>query len=171
MTRLHSFGAVVLATASLAPGPTLLLRDGRDNAEPFAGGGYFGWVRNSRADPYTYNLVVKRPDGTLVQVNEPGTSADGGGIDGTTVIYSEINDDGRSRLMRFDLTTGERALIPRMPGSRHDSHPTVSGPWILFTRGDRLLKTRVMLFNRNTGELRELAAINARGARRHFLYA
>jgi hypothetical protein len=51
-----------------------------------------------------------------------------------------------------------------------DYHPTISGVWILFTRGDRTKTTAVLLFNRASGQLRQLASITAHGSRT-FVYS
>jgi hypothetical protein len=148
----------------------LLRRNGLDNQIPFgAADGYVGWEENSRRYPYHYDVVVADPTGTIRYINAPGTDGEAGGIDGTTIVYSEFGTTS-VHLKLYDLTTGIRTDIPQLDTAAPDYHPTISGPWILFTRGDRGRTTRVLLFNRISGALRQLTTITPHRTRA-FVYS
>ena len=151
--------------------PTLILRNGLDNEAPFfsTDGGILGFQVNSRRYPNDYSVEIEDQAGQSAYINAPGTEGFSGGIDGTTIVYSE-RDGTNQHLKLFDLATGQRSDIPALDTAAPDSHPTISGPWILFTRGDRASSTDVLLFNRVSGELRTLASITAHGTRA-FVYA
>jgi hypothetical protein len=144
-------------------GPTLILRNGLDNQAPFfSREGILGFQVNSRRYPNDYNVEIEDQAGHSAFINTPGTDGFSGGIDGATIVYSEW-DGTNQHLKLFDLATGQRTDIPALDTAAPEYHPTISGPWILFTRGDRSSTTEVLLFNRISGELRTLASITAQG--------
>jgi hypothetical protein len=144
--------------------PTLILRNGLDNESPFfsTDGEILGFQVNSRRYPNDYNVEIEDRAGHRTYINAPGTEGFSGGIDGATIVYSEW-DGTNERLKLFDLSTGQRTDIPALDTATtaHDYHPTISGPWILFTRADSPRWSKVLLFNRISGELRTLGSISA----------
>jgi hypothetical protein len=140
-----------------------------DEFAGFVGSGYFGWTQNSLAHPNRYNLLVRDPGGNTLRVNRPGTQGFGGGIDGTTVVYEEVARNS-NRLMLYESAARSYASLPVTDRSSSGMHPTISGSWILYAKGLRHRQTSVHLYNRGTGETRQLGRIAARG-RRRFVYA
>ena len=146
--------------------PTPVRHTAADEFAGFAGSGYLGWTQNSLRYPRQYNLFLRGPGGVTVRVNRLGGDGFGGGIDGTTVVYEEVVGD-RSRLVLYDAVGGGYTELPIVDRNGSGSHPTISGAWILYTTGARHRTTRVRLFDRVTGETRQLARIAARGRERY----
>lgn len=156
------------ATDAAAARQVVVRNTALDEVNPFAGAGFVGWSENSETRPNTFNLLLRSAAGSMVRVNRPGTEGFGGGIDGRTLIYEEVTRSG-SRAVRYDLITRAYTNLP-IVNAEGVIHPTLSGPWVLFTQGSRGRATSVHLFNRVTGERRELGRVAARGARR-FVYS
>ena len=135
----------------------------------FAGTGFLGWTQNSLRRPNHYDLFLRNPGGIRLRLNRPGTQGFGGGIDGATVVYEEVA--GRTaRVVLYDTLGGGYTELPIVSRNGSGSHPTISGAWILYTNGRRDRTTSVRLYNRVTGETRQLARIAAHG-RRRFVYS
>jgi hypothetical protein len=149
--------------------PTPVRDTAADEFVGFAGTGFLGWTQNSLGRPNHYDLFLRNPSGIRLRVNRPGTQGFGGGIDGATVVYEEVA--GRiARVVLYDTGGGGYTELPIAGRNGSGSHPTISGEWILYTSGRRDRTTSVRLYNRLTGERRQLARIAARG-RRRFVYS
>jgi hypothetical protein len=130
-----------------------------DETYAFGGSGYVGWSQDSVRDLNHYDLYLRTPDGRTVKVNPAGTQAFGGGIDGNTMVYEQFtkrNDD----LWIVDLTTMAQTRLAPTVTSSPEWEPTISGDWILFARTTSR-STLVLLYNRATGEVRQLASLTA----------
>ena len=131
---------------------------------PAASDGYFAWSQNSASRPRHTDYFVEPTGESAYRANSKGTFGYGGGIDGTTLIYQEVN--GRrtdSDLKLFDLTLETRSNPPSgVNTSLWEWSPTISGDWILFGRNkfDRPASPwRVILFNTSTSETRVLDSV------------
>lgn len=173
-------GVVLLATslmglaltsppASFATSQIPIRRTILDEFAGFVGSGFLGWTQNSLRHPNLYNLFLRDPGGSTLRVNRPGTQGFGGGIDGTTVVYEE-GTRNLNRLVLYDTAARNYARLPVTDSPSSGMHPTISGSWILYAKGVRQKQTSVRLYNRATGETRQLGQIAARG-RRRFVYA
>jgi hypothetical protein len=153
-------GLAGLALASPRPGHATAQKPVRatpnDELSGFAGGGFFGWAQNSRRRPNHYNLFLRSPAGK-VRVNRPGTTSFSGGIDGTTVVYAELRRR-RERLVLYDATVRSYTELPVTNRGETAMRPTISGEWILYTKGRRHKRTSVRLYNRATSEARQLGS-------------
>jgi hypothetical protein len=100
--------------------------------------------------------VQTRIGGKTVRVNAPGTQGLGGGIDGDTmVLQQDVGDD--HNIVLFHFSTGKRTGVAALNGwTGEQSHPTISGPWILWQRS-RGGSSWVVLYNRATGKTRVIA--------------
>jgi hypothetical protein len=91
-------------------------------------------------------------------VNTGSSEGLSGGIDGNTLVYERIDGDSDD-VWTVDLTTLIQAPVVGTVTSQGEYGPTISGDWILFGRGS-VPRTRVLLYNRSSGETRELAFLN-----------
>jgi hypothetical protein len=90
-------------------------------------------------------------------VNRARTDGYLGGFEGDTLVYQEVR--GRqSNIVLYDLTTRSRSNPPAgVNTSLWEWHPTISGDWLLFSRGNfRARLDQVLLRNLTTGETRVL---------------
>jgi hypothetical protein len=138
-----------------------------DEFDAFSGAGFLGWVQNSLANPNSYNLYLSQALGARVRVNRPGTNGFGGGSDATTVVYQESTRT-LSRLVLYDTEARSHTNLPITDGPNAAMHPTLSGAWVLYTKGVRHGSTSVQLYNRATGETRHLGSVTGR---RRFVYS
>jgi hypothetical protein len=142
---------------------------------PTADGAWFGWAQHLQFKPDHYNFYVQRGTRARVKVNSAGTQGLGGGIVGHSVFYVQQFRDRDPRINRFDLKTRQRTPLPSKVNHRRDGRRlhgvrgevTVSGDWLMysgFTRPGTFANPRhtVMLYNRATHELRQLAAVSTR---------
>lgn len=158
--------AAVLSASAVDLTPIKVKAD-RDVSEwgPAGGGDYVSWVQNSVRRPGHYDVYVQRPGERRVKVNPRGTFGGPGGFDGGLFVYSEWAPDGRGgEIMRYSTTTGVRRAYGSGVNTRSSEfHPTLSGPWLLFTRyNDGLDSYRVILFNTRRHTTRVLASGSGR---------
>lgn len=149
--------------ASIATSPVPVKASTRDEVTPAAGGGYFTWAKSRRGHPNIFDVWVQQDGQSGVRkVNPPGTSAFGGGIDGTRLVYQQVKNYN-SDLRLFDLATGRRTNPP--PGTntkRWEWGPTISGDWLLFARGVYRSTQQAILRNLVTGEQRVLDTVSGK---------
>lgn len=131
---------------------------------PAASDSYIAWERNRPGHRKHLDVYAKPFGGAAFKVNADGTRADLGGIDGTTLIYSQskrIGSPGNLRLM--DLVTRTRTRLPAVVNTRGDEYwASISGDWIEFQRKTRRFK-REYIYNTLTHELRKLEEVPANG--------
>ncbi len=172
-------GAIVLAAvlggSTLAPEAALAAQQipvrhtPADEFAGFAGSGFLGWTQNSPKHRNRYHVFLRDSAANRLKVNRPGTEGAGGGIDGSTLVYEEATRN-LNRLVLYDVTARSYTNLPISDSRRAGMHPTISGAWILYTEGVRDRRTSVRLYNRITGERRQLGRVAARGQRR-FVYS
>lgn len=130
---------------------------------PAADDGYFAWSQNSLARPRHTDYFAEPTGESAYKVNPQGTFGYGGGIDGTTLIYQQVN--GRrtdSDLKLWDLTSKTSSNPPGVNSSLWEWSPTISGDWVLFGRNKFARPSspwRVILFNTSTLEMRRLDSV------------
>lgn len=129
-----------------------------DEFTPVSEGPWFSWTQVNHAHPNHADVFVRRGSGHPIKVNEPGRNGDGGGIYGDTLVYSEWKGNWAGNIRMFNLRTHRRSSFPAKVSTRYDEyHPTISGPWVLFTRYiDTSKTTMVLLYSTQTRELRTL---------------
>ncbi|HEX9375511.1 MAG TPA: hypothetical protein VGB19_04625 [Actinomycetota bacterium] len=137
-----------------------------DERTPVQGSGFTAWAAAEPGFPYRYDVFVKRFDGRPIKVNGPGTTAFAGGIDGHTLVYQQ-SGGGRSSIRFHDLRTGVDRPAPRKVNSAaHQSGPSLSGRWLLFTR--RFTEPtvwKVLLYDMDRGRVRTLQTVSGPWAR------
>jgi hypothetical protein len=148
-------GAHSASAATVGP---VRARAGFDEFNASAGSGFFSWAAASKAHPAHYDTFVLA-NGRRIKVNPAGTEAFGGGIDGNVLVYTQFRPEDGNDIKLFDLATRTRRNLPDVNTNALEDHPTISGDWILFTRGARGKSTRVLLYNRATGQTRRIAAV------------
>ena len=132
---------------------------------PSAAPGYFAWVQNSRSHPHLQNLYAQHNGRTRFRINPAGTQAgQGTGIDGTTLVYTQVHG-GKFSIRMFDLQTKHRFAPPAGVNTpRIEDEPSISGDWLLFHRQNRSAPgQQVILRNLTTGVTRTLASVRAGG--------
>jgi hypothetical protein len=119
--------------------------------------------------PNHYDVFAREAAGTAFKVNPDGTSAGGGGIDGTTLVYSERRPGRLGNLELFDLVGRSRTGVPSEVNTRGGDEwgPSISGDWIEFARTTQQYY-REFIYNTATDELRMLDEVS-RADRRNFI--
>ena len=126
-----------------------------DETNASTGHGFLAWDQERSRRPGHFDMYA-RINGSTVRVNRRTTEGFGGGIAGHTLVFessSGSNDD----VVLYNLATGRRTGASSL-NSWHgrQSHPTISGPWILFQR-QRHKVTKVVLYNAKTRKLSTVA--------------
>ena len=131
---------------------------------PAADGQWFAWTESSPAYPNRTNLFIQRNGGPRKRVNNRRSWARGGGIDGDLLVYSSGRHGWPGDIHRWHLPTNHHQNISAKVSTRWDEyHPTVSRPWVLFTRYIWTKQiTRVLLYNMQTRAIRVLGSDRGR---------
>ena len=157
--------AAAIATSATAPVP--VKATARSESTPAAGDDWFVWARSRERQPSPVDVYAQREGGKPFKVNRKGTQAYAGGIDGTTLVYQVIRGQlaAHSDLRLFDLATRRHLRIPRgIDTNAWECCGTISGDWLLFSRGHNYSPDRqlVLLRNLRTGEQRVLDTLRNR---------
>jgi hypothetical protein len=157
-----SLAGLSRAEATLTPLPVKTSL--ADEYAPAADGAWFTWTQSSHTHPNRFNVFARRNSGPKIKVNPAGTDGAGGGIDGSTLVYGQSRGNIAGDIRKFNLKTHRRSDFPSKVSSRwHEYHPTISKPWVLFSRYISTTRTtKVFLFNMKTGALRMLGAERGR---------
>jgi hypothetical protein len=112
---------------------------------------YLAFTRNSTAHPKDYALYLQaRAGGPVTRVNPEKTRGYAGAIDGTTLIYQQVNK-GQSDVKMYDINAQTRSNPPTgINTSEWEYFPQITPDWILFLRSGHG-SDRVMLYDRNLG--------------------
>jgi hypothetical protein len=153
------------ATAATAPGPVKV--GPRNEVSPAASDDWFVWSKSRKRQTSPFDLFAQQTGRKAFKVNPKNTQAYPGGIDGTTLVYQLIRGAlaGRSDLRLYDLTTRRlQAMPPGVNTPRWECCATLSGGWLLFSRGQAYSRDRqlVLLRNLTTGEQRVLDQVQNR---------
>ena len=165
--------AVVALTTSLAlaaSAPVAVKATAGSEVAPAAAGDWFAWSR-SRGNRLNspFDVFAQQSGHAAFKVNPKGTQAFTGGIDGTTLVYQLLRgrQGARSDLRLYDLATRHQLPMPaHVNSSKWECCATISGDWILYSRGQAFSRDTQMILLRNlaTGEQRVLDTIqNRRG--------
>lgn len=146
------------AEAALTPTP--VKTSAADEYAPAADGPWFSWTESSHDHPNRSNVFVRRGSGSKIRVNAAGTHGAGGGLDGDILVYYEHRGNYAGDVRKFNLRTHRRSNFPSRVSTRWDEyHPTISGPWVLFTRYNSSRNTtKVLLYDTRSSQLRTLGA-------------
>lgn len=156
---------MAVAAAGGATAPVAVKATAYDEFGPAASGEWFAWSRGRLKEPSPLDLYVQRTGGRAFRVNKKTVQAYAGGIDGTTLVYQVI---------RGALATGSDLRLYDLARRRHKPLPagidtntweccgTLSGDWLLFSRGRNYMPGRQLVLLRNlvTGEQRVLDTLN-----------
>ncbi len=127
---------------------------------PSASGDWIAWTANSKSRPQKMNAFVKQTGEAKMKVNPAGTSAEAGGFNGTTFLWTEWSGNTSADIWQIDLATDERAKFGSKVNTKHDEfQPTSWGPWLLFSRYKARTNTyQVLLYNTENDSLKVLAS-------------
>ncbi len=159
--------AASLAVAASAPIPVKKTR--HNEVGPSAGADWLAWSRSRERGTSPFDLFAQHGTARAFRVNKKGTQAYGGGIDGARLLYQLIRGQfaTESDLRLFDLQARRRLPLPAGINTRTwECCGTISGDWILFSRGRAYGTARQLILLRNlvTGEQRVLDSLrNANG--------
>jgi hypothetical protein len=161
------FGLTATAVATGATTPVPVKATARNESSPAAGDDWFAWARSRQRQPSPVDVYAQREGGKPFKVNRKGTQAYAGGIDGTTLVYQVIRGAlaAHSDLRLFDLANRRHLRIPRgIDTNGWECCGTISGDWLLFSRGHQYSPDRqlVLLRNLRTGEQRVLDTLRNR---------
>lgn len=160
-------GSIVAAVAIAASTPIAVKTTPRNEVGPSAAGDWLSWSRSRERGTSPFDLFAQHAADPAFKVNPKGTQAYGGGIDGTRLLYQLIR--GRfahlSDLRLFDLQARKLAKLPAGINTKNwECCGTISGDWILFSRGRAYGTARQLILLRNlvTGEQRVLDSLRNR---------
>jgi hypothetical protein len=158
---------VTAAIAIGATAPVPVKATARNEASPAAGDDWFVWARSRERRASPVDLYAQRAGAKPFKVNRRATQAYAGGIDGTTLVYQVIRGQlaAHSDLRLFNLATRRHKRIPRgIDTNAWECCGTISGDWLLFSRGHTYSSDRQLVLLRNlvTGEQRVLDALRNR---------
>jgi hypothetical protein len=146
----------VSGAASLSTSPVPVKASARNELTPAAGTGFFTWAKSRRGHPHSYDVWAEQQGQPAFKVNALRTSAFGGGVDGTTLVYQQLKNSN-SDIRLFDLAARRRTSAPAGVNTANwEWGPSVSGEWLLFFRGVDQGTQRAILQNLVTGEQRLL---------------
>jgi hypothetical protein len=160
--------SLILATAATGAAPIAVKATAWSEVSPAAAGEWFAWSRGQERSPSPYDVWAQRIGARAFRVNPLDTQAYTGGIDGDRLVYQLIPVLDRSDLRLYDLVRRRHLPLPRGVNSRRwECCGTLSGDWLLFSRGRILTKNTQIVLLRNlvTGEQRVLDSLrNKRSA-------
>jgi hypothetical protein len=151
--------ATAVAVAASSPVPVKTTR--HNEVGPSATGDWLVWSRSRERGVSPYDLFAQHGTDPAFKVNRKGTQAYGGGIDGTRLLYQLIRGQfaTESDLRLFDLQTRQPTPLPAGVNTKDwECCGTISGDWILYSRGRAYSTARQLVLLRNlvTGEQRVL---------------
>jgi hypothetical protein len=160
-------GPATAAAAHLPQTPLKAKPPPVNEESPSAAPGEFAWVQNSRLHPHLYNVYAQNGGRTRFRVNRTGTRGGlGTGIDGHTLVYTQLNGS-KSTIRMYNLRTHTRFAPPAGVNTPNvEDEPSISGGWLLFHRLELGSSPgqQILLRNLTTGATRTLASIpGARG--------
>ncbi|MEK6275789.1 MAG: hypothetical protein AABM30_10670 [Actinomycetota bacterium] len=158
----------IVATVALAASTPVPVKTTRHNeVGPTAGSGWLVWSKSREKRTSPFDLWAQHAPARAFRLNPKDTQAYGGGIDGTKLLYQLIRGQfaTESDLRLFDLESRRRQALPSgINTTNWECCGTISGDWILFSRGRAYSPGRqlVMLRNLVTGEQRVLDSLRNR---------
>ena len=160
-------GSVVAAAGLAASTPVPVRTTPRNEVDPAAGGDWLAWSRSRERGTSPFDLFAQHAADPAFRVNRKGTQAYGGGIDGTRLLYQLIRGQfaTESDLRLFDLQTRRLKPLPTGVNTKNwECCGTISGDWILFSRGRAYSRATQLVLLRNlvTGEQRVLDRLHNR---------
>jgi hypothetical protein len=138
----------------------------RNEVTPAASGPYFSWAKSRSGRPKVYDVFVEQGGQPAFRVNAPNTWGNGGGIDGTRLVYQQVRRHN-SDIVFFDLASRRRSDAPAGVNTRRwEWQPHSSGDWLLYGRGAPYSPALQLVLLRNlvTGEERALDSLRMRNA-------
>src|SRR6185436_3191478 len=135
-TALAGLAIAIAAAAASAPAPVKI--GPRNEVGPAASDDWFAWSKSRERQTSPFDLYAQQTGHNAFKVNPRNTQAYAGGIDGTMLVYQLIRGAlaDRSDLRLYDLAA--RHLRPMPAGintPKWECCATMSGDWILFSRG------------------------------------
>ena len=139
----------------------------RNEVSPSASGDWLVWSRSRERGTSPFDLFAQHGTDPAFKINRKDTQAYGGGIDGTRLLYQLIRGQyaTESDLRLYDLQTRRLTPLPAGVNTKNwECCGTISGDWILFSRGRAYgtAKQQVILRNLVTGEQRVLDRLRNR---------
>jgi hypothetical protein len=156
--------AFATATALGAASPIPVKMTASNEVRPSATASWLAWAQ-SRPRSSAYDVWAQQGTAPAFKVNPPNTQGYPGGIDGERLVYQQITGSNRADLRLYDLARRQGIPVPTGINTKsRECCATLSGNWLLFTRGSP--KTRqlqvVILRNLVTGEQRILNRLRSR---------
>jgi hypothetical protein len=144
-----------VALAELTPQPVRVAK--AMEWKPAASADYLAWTRGFFPMTGHQGVWAMAYGQEPFRVNPKGVNGEVGGIDGTTLVYTEDNG-ANSDIFFFDLGTKVQTEAPgRINTAKWECEPSISGDWVLFGRLNGATGARkVLLYNTATDELRTL---------------
>lgn len=160
-------GSIITAAAGAVATPIPVKTTPRNEVSPSAGDDWVVWSRSRERGTSPFDLFAQHAADPAFKVNRKGTQAYGGGIDGTRLLYQLIRGQyaTASDLRLFDLQTRRLTALPGGVNTKNwECCGTISGDWILFSRGRAYGTARQLVLLRNlvTGEQRVLDRLRNR---------
>lgn len=160
-------GSIITATAGAVVTPIPVRTTPRNEVTPSASGDWLVWSRSRERGVSPFDLFAQHGTDPAFKINRKDTQAYGGGIDGTRLLYQLIRGQyaTESDLRLYDLQTRRLTPLPAGVNTKNwECCGTISGDWILFSRGRAYGTSRQQVILRNlvTGEQRVLDRLRNR---------
>ncbi|HEY7147835.1 MAG TPA: hypothetical protein VH420_00170 [Gaiellaceae bacterium] len=165
LTAVAALAVAFTAAAATAPAPVKI--GPRNEVGPAASDDWFAWSKSREKQTSPFDLYAQQTGHKAFRVNPKNTQAYAGGIDGATLVYQLIRGSfaDSSDLRLYDLTTRHLQAMPAGVNTpKWECCATISGGWLLYSRGQAYSPDRqlVLLRNLETGEQRVLDQLKNR---------
>jgi hypothetical protein len=122
----------------------------RSEASPAAGTDWFAWAKSRSPGVSPYDVWAQHGTDPAFKVNANNTQAYPGGIDNGKLVYQQITDIDVSDLRLYDLTSRRHIPLPKNVNTkRWECCASLSGDWLLFTRGSPETRQLQLVLLRN----------------------
>jgi hypothetical protein len=143
-------GAVLTATAVGDVTPIPVKTTSRSEASPAAGADWLAWAKSRSPGVSPYDVWAQHGSDPAFKVNAPNTQGYPGGIDSGRLVYQQIYDIDVADLRLYDLTTRRHIRLPKNVNTkRWECCASLSGDWLLFTRGSPETRQLQLILLRN----------------------
>jgi hypothetical protein len=128
------------------------------------------WSQDSHQHPYRFQVYWRAVGDPPVRRTGVGTDAGLGGLDldnsrGALLSYNVFTQHDGYDVRLYDVVAGQPVALPNgVNTGAQETHPTISGDWLLFQRGNLRQGSRhVILRNLQTGERIAIADASPNG--------
>jgi hypothetical protein len=156
--------ATVAAVATAAVPPVAVKATSRNEKMPASDGLWLAWAESRATTPSPFDVWAQRGETAPWKVNPAGTQGYAGGVDAGRLAYQQIRG-ATADIRLYDLERKQQLRLPSGVNTRRrECCATLTGDWLLFTRGAPKVTTTqlVVLTNLRSGRIRVLDSLRSR---------